>query len=521
MTLFENANIYISKQSILNSAFMLVNEDGSIFKIANGKNYSAYLKKIKKRIDLKGNYVFPSFHDNHTHPIDSGVEIFDCNLYDVTTVLEFKNTLLQCAENELKANKWIRGSGWDSLLFKEEKKSPLEILDSISLKKPVVLTSSDGHSYLVNSKSLNIAKITKNKQDLKDGAIGRTKDGELNGIFYENAMSLIDKVLPKRSKKSLLEGLRYAQNQMLSFGITSFKDAYVTKEYLDVYRKFEREGELKLHASLVLYADPQMDIDRQIKKFVSWKNKFSSSKILINSVKVFLDGIIEDKTAALKYPYAGEISKGSIQWNKNLLDEFVLKASQAGFQIHFHAIGDAAVKSALNAIMQKDVNKNLRHEISHLQLIDPSDVSLFKALNVVSVFSPLWAEYESHIERLIGKKRMNWIYPMGSIDRVGADIAFGSDWSVTSMNPWEGISQAISRKDLLQERLSLAKSIDSYTQQGAKAIFREKITGSLEAGKLADFIVIDKNPFKLAPNIVSEIKILSTYKEGKLLWSVN
>lgn len=479
---------------------------------------------IDREVDLLNKFVMPSFHDNHIHPIDSGTEIFDCNLYDVMTIEEFKNILKRCQQKKSSSRQWLRGSGWNFTLFKDEKKTPLEILDELNLNRPVVLTSSDGHSYLVNSEVLQIAKVsTTIKNTEQEEGIGRNSDGKLTGVFYENAMEHIDNILPKRKKQELIAGFLHAQNLMLSNGITSFKDAYVTEEYLKIYHELDMSNKLVTHASLALYADPKLGLG-QIRNFLQLQKKYTSRNVQIKTVKVFLDGILEDKTAALLLPYVGSKKRGNLFWKTHNLNLFAKEVTKQGFQLHFHCIGDAAVRAAIQSIAYAAVNsslsdKSLRHEISHLQLIHPQDWFEFSKLDISATFSPFWAgdQDNDNAKDYIGVQRVAWLYPMGAILKTGARLAFGSDWSVTTMNPWAGIQSAVMTK-FTQQKMDLVSAIKAYTTASAEAVFREDVTGSLSVGKNADFVVLDKNPFLLNPNNLSSVKTLATYREGILIW---
>ncbi len=485
-------------------------------------------KNFAQEIDLGGNLVLPAFHDNHTHPIDSGVEFAECMLYDASSERQILRMIQECDQKASAGAAWLRGSGWAGKNFQGGLPHK-SLLDNLGIKRPIALLSFDGHSYWVNSEAMRLAGLSDKTPDPRDGRIGRDATGKLNGVLYEGAMSFIDTVIPKRTEAQLKAGLKLALTKMHENGITSFKDAYVTEENLKIYYQIDQSGELKASASLAFYADSNLELD-QIETFNQWKAKYSSPNLHLRTIKIYLDGVMEDKTAALLSPYLGSNEKGNIQWDKEKLKRFVMAADQNGYQLHFHAIGDAAVRAALDAIeeaQKKNSNLDHRHEIAHLQLIDPIDIARFQKLNVSAVFSPLWAVASQATEAMLGKERSKWLYPIGSVYKSAGPLAFGSDWSVTSMNPLEGIEVAINRKWPgtfgrtwhPSEVIDLKTAILAYTTNGARATFREKETGSIISGMDADFVVLGRNIFQVKTSRIGSTEVLATFRKGQKLFS--
>ncbi|MBL7665349.1 MAG: amidohydrolase [Bacteriovoracaceae bacterium] len=528
--LYKNAQIYTMDETKPWADSMIV--QGEKILAVGRENELRNFGPFQSETDLKNKFVMPGIHDNHTHPIGSGVEYAECMLYDAENVEHLLEIIKKCNDELPAGTLWLRGSGWTIYLFENGAKPHKDMLDKISTTRPMALMSGDGHSYWANSAALKLAKLTPETKDPVDGHLGRDEQGQLTGMLYEGALSFLDSVIPPRTLEQRLAGLKKALSFMREAGITSFKDAYVTQEELETYVALDREGGLTATAHLSLYADTKLELN-QINKFQVWKKNYSSAKIHINTVKIYMDGVLEDQTAALLKPYVGSTEAGEILWSKSKLRKFAVMVDKAGFQMHFHAIGDAAIRTALDVIelaQTKNGKLGHRHEISHLQLIHPQDWSRFKKLDVSAVFSPLWAMDDEVISQytapLIGPLRAKWIYPMGSVAKAGGRMAFGSDWSVTSMNPLEGIEVALTRTPLeaqtpsrwlIRERLDLKTALMGYTVGGAYATFSEQIAGSLSPGKRADFIILDKNPFKVTPMKIGEIKIIATYHLGKLL----
>ncbi len=485
-----------------------------------------------KVIDLSGRFVLPGFHDAHIHPIDSGVDFLECPLYDVKNVEGLTDVVKKCSK-KLKRGEWLRGSGWTQSIFSAPSAPHFKILDQISKDYPIYLMCGDGHSVWVNSKALSLAKIEASTPDPRDGKIVRDEHGQPTGLLIEGAMELVNQVMPARSKELKMAGLKIAIDLAHRFGITSFHDAYMNREFLEIYRELDQKGGLKIEMSGALYADSNRPVD-QIQDFIRLKKEFESERIRLKTVKIFMDGVFEDKTAALLEPYlipdsAGEM--GSIQWDLEKLHSLGRLALQNGFNLHFHAIGDRAVREALNTVQDATLFSGRKipgHRIAHLQLIHPSDWKRFGELGVFANFQPLWACRDVSITRFtepyIGEERSKYIYPIGGVLNAGGELAFGSDWSVTTLNPFEAIQTAITRQDTdgstdpnwtPEQRISLMDALKGYTVGGARVEQRENDFGSIEVGKLGNFIVLDRDLLRTPVNEISNIKVLRTYQRGE------
>lgn len=486
---------------------------------------------IDQEFDLKGKWLTHSFHDNHIHPIDSGVDLLECPLDEAENLQALLLRLKRCDEQLPSEAAWLRASGWTSFLFPSGEGPRTELLDSLGLRHPVAIVSGDGHSYWVDSKAMRLAQINSSTPSPKGGEIVRDSNGKPTGVFREEAMRLIDSVLPKRHANELKRGLALAIRLMHQVGITSFKDAYVTEESLEIYRQMEKEGALPVDVTACLYVDPSKGLD-QLKLFQSLRRQYESGRIHVSTVKIFLDGVLEDQTAALKEPYVGSTQRGLLHWNELQLGQMVAAADQLGFQVHFHAIGDRAVTAALDAVaFARNVNgeSHLAHEIAHLQVIDPADRPRFAQLNVNAVFSPAWAVRDESIrdfaEPLLGPERSKWLYSIGSVLRAGGRLAFGSDWAVTSVNPLEGIQVAVTRLPiearkresqnpwLPNERISVREALAGYQ--------REESRGGLVEGQRADLVILDQNPYRVPTSEIAKIQVLKTFFRGDAIDSLS
>jgi hypothetical protein len=531
---------------------------GRIVYVGDDSGAAAWIGPKTQKIDLAGRLVLPGFIDAHVHPISSGVEMNRCDVSEKTTKEGVLAAIKQCAQ-EHPEKPWVIGNGWALPLFPNANPQK-EWLDEIVPDRPVMIGSADGHSVWVNSKALQAAGITKNTPDPQDGRIEHNAQGEPSGALRESASDLVYNVAPKATLEEEVQGLKQAIALMNSTGITGVNDASVGEKELKVYQETEKRGLLTLRVAASMYADPegvsenlsgvmgtgkkdnpsgdlQQRLNAQVEKFKKLRTQYQSKHLKTDTVKIFEDGVIETGTAALLQPYLGKGNDaGSVNWEPAELNPFVATLDKENFQVHFHAIGDRAIRYALDAAAYAQKQNGIRDArtlIAHLQLIDPQDVPRFAQLRVIPVFQPLWAFADTYITDLtvpvLGSERMRWNYPMGSVAKYGAMMAMGSDWSVSSVNPLDGIEVSVTRRDpeesepkgepfVPDERLDLRTAVDAYTIGSSYANFWEKETGSIEAGKSADLIVLSDNIFEVPPSRINDAKVMLTLFEGKKIY---
>jgi predicted amidohydrolase YtcJ len=405
------------------------------------------------------------------------------------------------------------------------------LLDSIVADRPVYLSAADGHSAWVNSKALEIAGITKDTPDTPSGRIERDpKTGEPTGTLREDAVDLVAKHLPEYAQKDYIAGLKRGLEMANRFGITSLQEASADSTHLEAYLELDRKDELTARVVTAMYIDPAKGLI-QIPRLIAFRKKYHGKRLRACAVKIFADGVIEARTAAVLQPYLDHGDLGKPNWDAETLEKIVAALDSAKFQVHIHAIGDRGIRMALDAFQaarEKNGSRDSRHHIAHLELIDPDDISRFRQLGVVANFQPLWAYADLYItdltEPALGPERSRWLYPIASVLKTGAVIACGSDWSVSSMNPLDAMQVAVTRRGLEdstgavwrpQELVELAPMLAGYTINGAYVNFEEKETGSLEVGKAADLIVLDRNLFEIPAHAIHRTKVLLTLLEGK------
>jgi hypothetical protein len=482
-------------------------------------------------VDLQGRMVLPAFQDSHIHPISGGIGYLSCALFDLNTKEEFVRKVAEYAAAH-PASAWIRGDGWSLDAFAPTGIPHRRLLDAVVPDRPVYLESSDGHSAWVNSKALQIAGITPDTPDPAGGRIDRDpKTGEPVGSLQDSAMGLVSRHAPPYTSQERLDGLRHALKMLNGYGITSFQDASAGAESLEAYRTLDEEGGLTARVVASLWWERDQG-EEQVPGMIALRKKFTKGRLRATTVKIMQDGVMEVQTAAVLKPYVGKPGAlGLTMIDPEALKRHVSRLDKEGFQVHFHAIGDAAIRQCLDAVeaaRRTNGDRDSRHHISHLELFHPADIPRFRLLGVVANFQPLWAYADGYIRDLtlpfLEPDRARWLYPIGSLLRSGAVVAFGSDWSVSSANPLEEIEVAVTRMGwsgqtkepfIPEERIELRDALAAFTINAAYVNFQDDRTGSIETGKLADLIVLDRDLFNLKPDQISEAKVLLTLLGGK------
>lgn len=481
-------------------------------------------------VDLGGRMLLPGFHDSHLHPVDGGISLGECSLHDATSeeqVLELVETFARDHPQAL----WIRGSGWQLPIFRSANPHKT-LLDGIVPDRPVYLSAADGHSAWVNSRALEIAGISRDSQDPLQGRIERDPTtGEPTGTLREAAMDLVRSHLPAYTDDTRLQGLRRALALANQFGITSLQEARAEATHLLAYQVLEERGELTARVVASLSVDPTKGID-QVPVLVDLRRKYQGRLLRPHAAKIFADGVIEAGTAALLEPYLGtKGDRGKANLEPGHFNALAEALDREGFQIHIHAIGDRAIRTSLDALefaRMRNGTRDARHHLVHLQLFDPRDIPRLRSLGVVANFQPFWAYEEEYIKELtvpvLGPVRSRWLYPIRSVAQSGATVVFGSDWDVSSMNPLDGMQVALTRRGLNEEpgagwisdeTVDLRTAIAAYTINGAYLAFQERQTGSIEIGKLADLVVLDRNLFEIPPQMIHQCRVLLTLLGGK------
>jgi predicted amidohydrolase YtcJ len=492
-------------------------------------------------VDLASKLLLPGFQDAHVHPVLGGTTLRLCDLHELHTAEEYIAAVTDFARRNPRAP-WIRGGGWSMGAFPGGMPTR-QLLDTVVPDRPVALPNRDAHGMWVNSKALEVCGITRNTPDPFDGRIERDADGEPTGCLQEGAMALVDRHLPVPTRQELADGLLAGQAYLHSFGITAWQDAWVGTglgigDVFETYLDAEAGGTLTARVAGALWWERDRGLE-QLELFRERRAAAGTGRFRARTVKMMLDGVAENHTAALLDPYLDRCGCTTDNAGLDFIDPDELKTyvtalDAAGFQVHFHALGDRAVRNALDALEAARATNGSggRHHLAHLQVVHPDDIARFRRLGATANIQPLWAAHEQAMDELtipfLGEERAGWQYPFGSLSRAGATLAAGSDWSVSSPNPLWGIHTAVNRVEpglsarefagrkvfYPDERLELGQAIAAYTAGSAYVNQLDALTGSIEVGKLADLVVLDRDPFDGPACEIGEARVLRTFVEG-------
>jgi len=480
--------------------------------------------------DLGGAMVLPGFHDTHAHPIFGGLQLNRCDLAPLATVDAILEKVRAC-DRALPEGQWLLGGGWNLSLFPEAN-ADKSLLDGIAADRPMFLVGADGHSAWVNSGALAAAGVTADTPDPVNGIIERDAKGEPSGTLRESAQNLIEAVLPPTSPEERLAGAVAGLAVANGFGVTSIVDASVDADGLAAWNTLAADG--RLTARVVASISTSGGLDATL-ALADPASRGSTSLVRTDAAKIFLDGVLEGETAALLEPYIGrDGANGQLVQPWEQLRDLVVALDARNIQVHMHAIGDRAVREGLDAIQAaREANgpRDNRHHISHLQLVHPDDYPRFGQLGVAANFQALWAFPDKYITDVnlpvVGQERVDRMYPIGSILRAGGAIVFGSDWFVSSMNPLLAIEVAVTRQDpggegdaVLneRERVPLELVLAGYTREGARLMHQEDRVGTIEPGKVADLVVLERNLFEIEPREIGEVPVTLTLFNGQVVY---
>ena len=527
LRVWHNGSIWIDQTSRTTA---IASQGEKVF--ALGEAALALIDQAEQVIDLAGGTMVPGFGDGHAHPINGGIE----QLFAPVGRAENLAELIEIVKNYAEANphlEIIRGEGYDPSL------APMgqfqaSWLDAVVSDRPVVLRALDYHTAWLNSAALKWAGIDSETAQPNLGEIVLNPDGTPMGTLREwGAWDLAYQKLPKLTTEQKLAAVKYATNYYAACGVTWVQDAWVDDEIFESWLIGARTGILKQRVNLAWLASPLRDWKADLSNWLERKSALASEfgdQLTGNSVKIFVDGILEGGTAAVLEKYCDCPTNGISNWERAELFELVLTVIQNGFQPHIHAIGDAGIRDALDAIENA---KNLTGAtnnavIAHSQLISISDRARYKDLGVIANFEPLWAQLSEEQEQLtiprIGPERAALQYPIATMIELGTTVSFGSDWPVTSGEPMHGISTAITRQTPAgypttgwqpHERISLSQAVHAYTYAVAQQAGEESFWGALKPGFRADFAVFKEDLNELTGLDLANAKVVSTWLGGQ------
>ena len=499
--------------------------DGRIVAVGPHDEIREHVGSGTQVVDLAGKMLLPGFQDAHVHAPTGGMDRLRIDLSEVHSWDEYATTIRGWADTNPDAP-WILGGGWAMDIFEGGTPSR-EQLDAIVPDRPAYLTNRDLHAAWVNTRALEAADIDASIADPADGRFERTADGAIQGTLHEGAMSAVRRVVPEPSPADLEAAILEAQRYLHALGITAWQDAIVG-DYpamvsgRDAYPALAARGELTARVIGALWLERGRGVE-QVDELIEARATTAAPGYAPTSVKIMLDGVCENFTAAMLRSYLG--ADGSQTGNTGLeyfdpaaLREMAVRLDAEGFQMHVHVIGDRACRDALDAIeaarTANGPNDN-RHHLAHIQVVHPDDVPRFRELGVTANAQPLWAAHEAQMDELtipfVGPERMGWMYPFGSLLATGATLCAGSDWPVSTPDVLQELHVAVHRLSppnytyggptdevfLPDERLSLGQAIRAFTMGSAFVNHLERDTGSIEVGKLADLVVLSEDLFAL------------------------
>jgi len=532
-TLVINARIYTVNSQQPWAEALAIRGD-KILAVGSAKDVAAYRGPATKVIDAQGRLVLPGFTDCHIHFMDGSMGLTQVDLNGTKSIAEIQKRVKDYAAAHPK-EPWITGMGWTYPTFGPSALPDKKFLDEVVPARPVYLVAFDGHTSWANSKALAAAGITRETPDPPNGKIVRDEKGEATGALKESAGDLVSKLLPKPSREERLAALRLGIHEANKFGLVRVHSAGQDFEWLDLYDELRHSGELTVRFYVAYFLDPPQLTPDAIEKIEQARRTYRDEWISGGVVKTMLDGVVEAHTAAMLAPYSDDPTQsGKLFWDPAKYKEAVTELDRRGLQIFTHAIGDKAVRLALDAYQEAaeaNHTQDARPRIEHIETITAQDIPRFGKLSVIASFQPLHAYPDEDTlniwVRNVGPERAQRAWVWHSIESTGGLLAFGSDWPVVTLNPWPGVQNALTRQTtegdppggwIPKERISLADAIKGYTLGAAFAGHREKTEGSLEPGKLADLIVLSQDLFKIEPTDIGKTEVLLTMVGGKVVY---
>ncbi len=507
---------------------------GRIIAVGSDADIRAMAAPHAKVLDAGGRMVLPGFHDTHIHQIEGGHHFVEgTDLSGCKTPQEITARLASYAAETERA--WVCGGFYDSARLNDTNLDR-RVLDAAVTDRPCFIMASDGHNGCINSKAIELLGLTDDTPDPADGHFVRDAAGHATGLLYERAIDWVNQKRPLPDDEEMFEGVRFAQSLANAHGITGVLDARIFPRLADIYNKMAQEGALTTRTLATAHVVSGEDPAEAVARVTKMRNEATHPMFRVHSAKFFFDGVIENRTAAMIEDYSDEQGgNASLMFGLDEIDTLFTAFDAERFQIHVHAIGDLAVRAALDGMeTARKANGEWpsRHHIAHIQFIDPADIPRFAELGVTANIQPLWAQHGPAIDEaslpLVGEARGRFTYAFRSLRDARAEIVLSSDWTVSTLNPFEIMETAITRQHagglgnlppfIPQEALSIGDCVMGYTVNAARAGWRDHETGSLEAGKYADFIVIDRDIFTCPANEIGATKVLATFLGGRAVF---
>ncbi|MDH4557831.1 amidohydrolase [Pseudomonas sp. BN417] len=525
-----HADIHTMDPSLPRAEAIAVHE-GRIVALGDNADIERMAGAGTRRIDAQGRLMLPGLQDTHVHFQLSSADLYhNASLYAATNRDELLATIREFAERH--PNKaWIRGVGFSSSLFSPDELTK-ELLDSVTGGRPALMLASDYHNGWANSAAFEIAGVKPDSPEPENGSYVRKADGTPKGWLLEDAIWAMNRIAPGYTDDEYLEAMKHYSKAFNRRGITGVLDAMVSRNYMKNYQASFDRGDLTLRVRATSKIFAHKPLDEQLRELQDLRETYRGDRVCLHSAKFFLDGVLESGTAVFLEPRSDTGGNAELMFTQEQINRYFAAFDREKFQLHVHTIGDGAVRAAVDGIeyaRQQNGTWDSRHQLAHLQVVDPADIPRFKSLDILANFQPLWAqpqpEADAIAEAMLGPVRSQWIFPIGAFVRTGVTCMMSSDWGVSTYDPFQILQSAVTRQNAdagpdgpvhnPQHRISIEDALRGYTLNAAHAAWRDDCTGSLSAGKYADLIVLDRNLFEISPYEIGQTQVLLTLLEGQ------
>ena len=528
-TMIDNANGYTldAKGKLVQFQALAFDDSGKLVAVGSKREVAARSKGFQ-RIDVQGKTVLPGLIDAHGHVFGLGEVATSADLYSPASLQEAQASVAKFAQANPQ-RKWVIGKGWNQEIWKLGRFPTAAELDAVVNDRPAAMERIDGHAMWVNSKALEAAGITRDTKDPEGGKIERDADGNATGILVDTAMDQVYKILPKPTEAEARAMLDGALGILSSVGLTSVHDAGIDAGSDRLFREYADQGKLTTRVYAMI-GDVGADFDRLSTN--GPLNSYADGRYALAAVKLYSDGALGSRGAALVHAYSDAPHTRGLLFNTDAaIHDKMEKAMKAGYQVNVHAIGDAGNRQVLDSFERLGKQYPLaarRHRIEHAQVVQLSDIPRFKQLSIVPSMQPTHATSDQNMaEQRVGPQRIKGAYAWRTFLKQGSRIACGSDFPIESPNPLQGIHAAVTRQDMRnvpaggwykEQAMTLTEALRCFTLDAAWAAHQEQSVGSLEKGKWADFIITDRDLFKVRPEEIGKMNVLETWVGGKQVY---